>query len=115
MSHDETTPPPGIDPATWDKILHIREGCYPDVVPGIRTDYGYHPTLGAGITFCALFGIAILGHAVQIVRFRRWTSVLFAIGAISKVLFFPQMLAAPFLVLDFNTTTGLSRTCRSSY
>ncbi|RFU74922.1 rta1 domain [Trichoderma arundinaceum] len=79
-------PPAGIDPATWNTILHIRTGCFPVLVPQIKNDYGYWPSLGAGISFDILFGLALIGHAVQAIRFGRWTSVLFAIGALTEAI-----------------------------
>lgn len=78
-------PPAGIDPATWNAILHIRTGCFPTLIPQIRNDYGYWPSLGAGIAFDVLFGLALIGHVVQAIRFRRWTSALFATGALSTI------------------------------
>lgn len=78
-------PPAGIDPATWNAILHIRTGCFPTLVPQIKNDYGYQPSLGAGIAFDVLFGLALIGHIIQAIRFRRWTSTLFAIGALSTL------------------------------
>ncbi|EHK21647.1 uncharacterized protein TRIVIDRAFT_192004 [Trichoderma virens Gv29-8] len=79
-------PPAGIDPKTWNAILHIRTGCFPTLLPQIKNDYGYWPSLGAGIAFAVLFGLALIGHAIQAIRFRRWTSILFAIGALTEAI-----------------------------
>lgn len=85
--HKMSSSPPapnGIDPATWNSILHIRTGCFPTLLPEIRNDYGYRPSLGAGIAFDVLFGLTFLGHVIRAIRFRRWTSITFAIGALSS-------------------------------
>ncbi|KAH6603732.1 hypothetical protein Trco_008507 [Trichoderma cornu-damae] len=79
-------PPPGINPMTWNAILHIRTGCFPTLLPQIKNDYGYWPSLGAGIAFDVVFGLAFTGHVVQAIRFRRWTSALFAIGALTEAI-----------------------------
>lgn len=81
---NNTTPPPGISPAVWELLVELPNGCYKDLIPGVQTSYGYKPTLAAGIVFCVAFGIALAGHLVQFARFRRWSSILFAIGALSK-------------------------------
>jgi hypothetical protein len=85
-------PPAGIDPNTWNAILHIRTGCFPQLIPQIKNDYGYWPSLGAGIAFDVLFGLALIGHVIQAIRFRRWTSILFAIGALSTLSLFPYLI-----------------------
>ncbi|KAL7815094.1 RTA1 like domain-containing protein [Trichoderma gracile] len=85
MSSSPPTPD-GIDPATWNSILHIRTGCFPTLLPEIRNDYGYRPSLGAGIAFDVLFGLTLIGHAIQALRFRRWTSFTFAIGALTEAI-----------------------------
>ncbi|PKK49652.1 hypothetical protein CI102_5424 [Trichoderma harzianum] len=79
-------PPAGIDPNLWNQILHIRTGCFPQLLPQIKNDYGYWPSLGAGIAFDVLFGLALIGHVIQAIRFRRWTSILFAIGALTEAI-----------------------------
>lgn len=60
-------------------------GCHA-LVSNVRTSYNYVPSLGAGIAFCILFGIALAGHIVQTIRFRRWTSILLAVGALCELL-----------------------------
>ncbi|KAK3377981.1 RTA1 like protein-domain-containing protein [Podospora didyma] len=79
-------PPPGVDPAIWPTLYYIRTGCFPYVIDGVKVSYGYWPTLGAGIAFDALFGLAVIGHLIQLARFRRWTSLLFATGALTEVI-----------------------------
>ena len=90
MAHSKTnstsTPPPGISPALWALILELPNSCYPRLIPNIHNDYHYHPHLAAGVVFCIAFGLALIAHSVQFVRFRRWTSVLFTVGALSKYL-----------------------------
>ncbi|KAH8646334.1 RTA1 like protein-domain-containing protein [Xylariales sp. PMI_506] len=56
------------------------------LIPGHTPVYGYQPSLAAGIVFCVLFFIALAGHTVQIARFRRWTSVLLALGALTEII-----------------------------
>jgi hypothetical protein len=79
-----TTPPPGVTPAQWKILYNLPTGCYPDLIDGVKNSYNYHPHLSAGIAICILFAFALLGHSVQYVRFRRWTSLLLALGALSK-------------------------------
>ena len=75
--------PDGITPDLWAAWMDLRKGCYPDLIDGVDPSYGYRPTLGAGIAFDVLFGICIIGHLIQLIRFRRWTSGLMMVGAIS--------------------------------
>ena len=74
----------GIPPELWKAIQGVRKGCYPDRHPVVPILYGYWSNLGAGIAFDVLFGLAVLAHAFQFARFRRWTSVLLALGALSE-------------------------------
>lgn len=69
-------------PLTQEQVDALRSGCH-SLIKGIDTSYGYVPTLGAGIAFCALFGLSLLGHSVQFIRKRQWTSFAFAVGALS--------------------------------
>ncbi|KAK0727153.1 RTA1 like protein-domain-containing protein [Lasiosphaeria miniovina] len=78
--------PPGVDPDLWQGLFHIRTGCFPFLVDGIDNSYSYWPTLGAGIAFDVLFGIALIGHLIQFARFRKWTSILFALGAATEAI-----------------------------
>jgi hypothetical protein len=63
--------------------LRNPNNCQVEELDGFPYSYGYRPSLAAGITFCVLFAIALAGHVVQSFRFRRWTSILLAIGALS--------------------------------
>lgn len=92
-------PPAGIDPNLWNQILHIRTGCFPQLLPQIKNDYGYWPSLGAGIAFDVLFGLALIGHVIQAIRFRRWTSILFAIGALSTLSLLSYLLLCNLVVM----------------
>jgi hypothetical protein len=74
-----TTEAPGQ--LTQEQVDTLREGCH-SLIRGINTSYDYVPTLGAGIAFCALFGLSLLGHFVQFIRKRQWTSCAFAVGAL---------------------------------
>lgn len=53
------------------------------LVPGVKTSYGYKPSLAAGIIFCALFGLSMIAHTVQLVWKRNWWCVVFSIGCLS--------------------------------
>ncbi|KAK0635776.1 RTA1 like protein-domain-containing protein [Bombardia bombarda] len=86
MSSGDPPAPEGIDDETWHLLLHIKEGCFPYLDDRLDNSYGYWPSLPAGIIFSALFGIVIVGHLFQFVRFRKWTSILIAIGAITEAL-----------------------------
>ncbi|RKL00454.1 hypothetical protein BFJ68_g12726 [Fusarium oxysporum] len=72
-------------PLTQEQVDALRSGCH-SLIKGIDTSYGYVPTLGAGIAFCALFGLSLLGHSVQFIRKRQWTSFAFAVGALTEVI-----------------------------
>lgn len=61
----------------------VRTGCYA-IIPGVQNNYGYVPSLAAGIVFCTIFAISMAGHFVQGVRKIRWTSFLLAIGALGS-------------------------------
>lgn len=104
-----TTPPPGVTPAQWKILYNLPTGCYPDLIDGVKNSYNYHPHLSAGIAICVLFAIPLLGHFVRYVRFRRWTSLLLAIGALSKSIDSRYQLVSPVLinVLQRNSSDGL--------
>lgn len=51
--------------------LTIQSGCYA-YDPTIGTQYGYVPSLAAGITFVSLFGITLFLHIVQSTWSRQW-------------------------------------------
>lgn len=83
MTYHSTTPS-GISSNVGPFLQRRSIECYPHLVPGYNNDYSYQPHLVPGIVFCVAFGLALIGHFVQFARLRRWTSVLFAIGAFSK-------------------------------
>jgi hypothetical protein len=60
----------------------LKKGCH-DLIAGYDTSYGYVPTFGAGIAFCVLFLLSTFAHVFQFARARRWTSLTFALGAMS--------------------------------
>ncbi|KAH7194977.1 RTA1 like protein-domain-containing protein [Fusarium oxysporum] len=62
-----TTEAPGQ--LTQEQVDTLKKGCH-SLVQGIDTSYGYVPTLGVGIVFCALFSLSILGHFIQFSRKR---------------------------------------------
>ena len=72
-----------VDLSYLPEPLRNPNNCQQELLEGWPYAYGYRPSLAAGITFCVLFTIALVGHTVQSVRFRRWTSILLAIGALS--------------------------------
>ncbi|KAI1392995.1 RTA1-domain-containing protein [Hypoxylon trugodes] len=71
---------------TLPAAIQDPNNCQKSPLPGIGYSYGYQPSLAAGITFCALFGIAFFGHLLQLIRLRRWTSALLAIGALTELI-----------------------------
>ena len=73
-----------VDKSFLPEPLRDPNNCHKDPIDGFPYSYGYRPRLAAGIIFCVLFGIAFLGHGVQSIRLRRWTSILLAVGALSK-------------------------------
>ncbi|OTA57469.1 RTA1-domain-containing protein [Hypoxylon sp. EC38] len=68
------------------EAIRDANNCQKDPISGFDYSYGYRPSLAAGIVFCALFGIAFFGHALQTIRLRRWTSALLAIGALTELI-----------------------------
>jgi len=44
-------------------------------------NYGYHPSLAAGVVFSTIFGLIAIGHLVIVMRTRVYWIVLFSIGA----------------------------------
>ena len=48
--------------------------------------YGYGPSLGAGITFCTLFGVSMALHTLQVMVKRQFWALVFVIGALSQSL-----------------------------
>lgn len=51
--------------------LTIQSGC-PAYDPTIDTQYGYVPSLAAGVTFVALFGTSLFLHIAQSTLFSMW-------------------------------------------
>ncbi|KAK3493884.1 RTA1 like protein-domain-containing protein [Neurospora crassa] len=78
--------PDGTNPDLWTAWMELRKECYPDLIEGVNPSYGYRPTLGAGIAFDVLFGICVIGHLIQLIRFRQWTSGLMMVGAITEAI-----------------------------
>ncbi|KAG5658004.1 hypothetical protein KAF25_006955 [Fusarium avenaceum] len=70
---------------TQDQMEALKKGCH-GLISGIDTSYGYVPTLAVGITFCALFFLSLVGHVIQYIRKRRWTSLAFAVGAMTELI-----------------------------
>ena len=69
---------------THEETVDLETGCAA-FIPGFDTEYGYVPSLGPGAAFSVLFGLSLVGHFIQSVRKRQWTSYMFAIGALSKL------------------------------
>ncbi|WAO93415.1 Hypothetical protein NCS54_01096200 [Fusarium falciforme] len=63
----------------------LKKGCH-DLIAGYDTSYGYVPTFGAGIAFCVLFLLSTSAHVFQFARVRRWTSLTFALGAMTELI-----------------------------
>ncbi|KAG4253038.1 hypothetical protein FPRO03_14249 [Fusarium proliferatum] len=70
---------------TQEQMDTLKKGCH-SLMQGINTSYDYVPTLGVGIAFCALFGLSLLGHFVQFIRKRQWTSFAFGVGALTETI-----------------------------
>jgi len=65
---------------TWPIIDDY--GCQAFInLPGYQTNYGYMPSLAAGIVFCVLFGISCIVHFIQATYTRAWWFYVFGIGA----------------------------------
>jgi len=72
-------------------VMTFVSGCTP-LFPGIPTQYGYRPSLAAGIVFCSIFGLSFVLHVAQMIWKRRWWTICFAIGAFSKSTRLPSIL-----------------------
>lgn len=66
--------------------LRNENNCQVEYIEGFDYAYGYRPSMVAGAIFCALFGINVFWHLFQTIRFRRWTSILLVIGAITELI-----------------------------
>ncbi|KAJ5261083.1 RTA1-domain-containing protein [Penicillium angulare] len=51
-------------------------------VDGVKGEYGYKPSLAAGIVLSAIFGLSMTVHIIQACWKRAWWTNLFAIGAL---------------------------------
>lgn len=51
--------------------LALQSGC-PAYDPTIDTQYGYVPSLAAGVIFVTLFGISLFLHIAQSTWYRSW-------------------------------------------
>lgn len=69
---------------TPDQLFSLRYGCQA-LIPGVRSTYGYVPSLGAGVTFDVLFGLSLLLHLFNGIKYREITSWLLATGALGTV------------------------------
>lgn len=58
-------------------------GCTP-WDPSIHNQFGYRPSLAAGIAFCICFIVSMFLHIFQAYRKRTWWTLVFAVGALSK-------------------------------
>jgi RTA1 like protein len=64
-----------------DPTASWQNACHP-YVPGLQPSYGYVPSLGAGITFCILFGLSMGVHLFQCAQTRTWWCSVFAVGCL---------------------------------
>lgn len=72
-----------VDLSFLPEPLRDPNNCQKEQIDGFSYSYGYRPSLIAGIIFCVLFGLAFLGHGIQSIRLRRWTSIILTVGALS--------------------------------
>ncbi|KAL4754034.1 hypothetical protein BDW72DRAFT_157538 [Aspergillus terricola var. indicus] len=63
----------------------LQTGCHA-YIDGIGTPYGYVPSLAAGIVFLVLFGLTMVGQAIQFAWKRTWWCVVFAVGSLTEVI-----------------------------
>ncbi|RFU33279.1 hypothetical protein B7463_g3073, partial [Scytalidium lignicola] len=63
----------------------LLEGCHA-IIPGLATSYGYIPSRAAGITFCVLFALTLIGHLFRSIQYRTWSSYLLTIAAATEIL-----------------------------
>jgi len=70
---------------THSETVDLETGCAA-FIPGFKTEYGYVPSLAPGAIFCVLFGLSLVGHLIQSVRKRQWTSYMFAVGALTETI-----------------------------
>lgn len=55
-------------------------------VEGVEGPYGYIPSYAAGIAFCVVFGLSMLGHTFTSVKYKTWWQFIFAIGALGELI-----------------------------
>ncbi|KAI9695784.1 MAG: hypothetical protein M1836_006050 [Candelina mexicana] len=65
--------------------LDLNKNCAA-LVDGVHTQYGYRPSLAAGITFVSLFSIVTIAHVGQSTWTRTWWAYVFALGALTEVI-----------------------------
>ncbi|KAK8121819.1 RTA1 like protein-domain-containing protein [Apiospora sp. TS-2023a] len=75
-----------IDLSVIPEPLRNPNNCHVDPIPGWSYSYGYRPSLAAGVTFSVLFALALFAHTFQAVRWRRWASILLAMGALTELI-----------------------------
>ncbi|CAI7583654.1 unnamed protein product [Penicillium bialowiezense] len=63
----------------------LHRGCHP-YHPGWQTAYGYVPSEGAGIVFCALFAVSMFAHIVQFSWKRTWWMCVFPVGCLVELM-----------------------------
>ncbi|KAL4820884.1 RTA1 like protein-domain-containing protein [Aspergillus spinulosporus] len=63
----------------------LQTGCHA-YIDGIGTPYGYVPSLAAGIVFLVLFGLTMVGQAIQFAWKRTWWCAVFAVGSLTEVI-----------------------------
>ncbi|KAL4743417.1 RTA1 like protein-domain-containing protein [Aspergillus similis] len=63
----------------------LQTGCHA-YIDGIGTPYGYVPSLAAGIAFLVLFGLTMVGQAIQFAWKRTWWCAVFAVGSLTEVI-----------------------------
>jgi len=68
-----------------DPTASWQNGCHP-FVPGLQPSYGYVPSLGAGITFCILFGLSMGAHLFQCAQTSTWWCSVFAVGCLVEII-----------------------------
>ncbi|QGA13175.1 hypothetical protein EYB26_000822 [Talaromyces marneffei] len=67
--------------------IELRSQCYAyDPALEVDTNFGYVPSLAAGIVFTTLFGLSMIAHTVQFIWTRWWWCSVFSVGALVEVL-----------------------------
>lgn len=66
--------------------LELQNHCRAyDPTLDVDINYGYVPSLAAGIVFSTLFGLSMIAHTVQFIWTRWWWCSVFSIGALGKL------------------------------